>query len=189
MAAPRTDHAKTVQRIVAAMGQLQKTSETDSPQEQVDAFCAMMRCIREEPDACDLAEKDPVAYLGKYLNEQARSGDALHLCALVKKLRGVDTSDRRTLHAFYTGMIEHDKGRKRLSADLPAEDAQPLDLIGSPYLSRWLKDSEAKVRLLQMLEGETRAKVSACAADDLQRYLGLLEAKVDLVAALNKPEQ
>ena len=61
-------------------------------------------------------------------------------------------------------MIEHGKGRKRLSADLPAADARPLDLIGSPYLSRWLKDSEAKVRLLQMLEGETRAKVSTCAA-------------------------
>ena len=113
-----------------------------------------------------------------YLNEQARSGDALDLCSLVKKLRGVDTADRSTLQVFYTGMLEHLKGRKRLSADLLAEDSAPEDLIGSPYLNRWVRDSQAKLRLVQILEAETRAKVSVCAADDLPRYAGRVEAKV-----------
>jgi hypothetical protein len=49
-----------------------------------------------------------------------------------------------------------------------------------------IRDSEAKLRLVQMLEGETQAKVSVCAADELQRYVGLLEAKMNLVTALNK---
>ena len=178
--------SKTAQRIVAAVSLLQKSAETDTRQEQMEDFSAMMRCIRDESAACDEAEADPVASLGKYVNEEARSGDALHLCVLVKKLRDVDTADRSTMLAFYTGMIEHAKGRKRLSADLPAEDAAPGDLIGSPYLNRWIRDSEAKLRLVQMLEGETRAKVSVCAADDLQRYVGLLEAKMNLVTALNK---
>ena len=123
--------SKTAQRIVAAMGQLQKTAEIDTPQEQMEAFCAMMRTIREEPDACELAEADPVAYMGKYVNEQARSGDAIHLRALVKKLRAVDAADRSTIHAFYMGMIEHAKTRKHFSTDLPDEDASPADLIGS----------------------------------------------------------
>ena len=168
------------------MGQLQKTAGTDTPQEQMEAFCAMMRSIREGPDECELAEADPVAYMGKYVNDQARCGDPVHLCALIKKLRAVDTADISTIQAFYAGMIEHAKGRKRLSVDLPAEEASPTDLIGSPYMSRWIHRSDAKLRLLRMLEGETRAKVSACAADDLQRYVMLLEAKVELVTALSK---
>ena len=175
--------SKTAQRIVAAVSLLQKS---DTRQEQMEDFSAMMRCIREESAAIGEAEADPVASLGKYVNEEARSGDALHLCVLVKKLRDVDTADRSTMLAFYTGMIEHAKGRKRLSADLPAEDAAPGDLIGSPYLNRWIRDSEAKLRLVQMLEGETRAKVSVCAADDLHQYVGLLEAKLKLVTAINK---
>ena len=162
--------SKTAQRIVAAVGQLQKTAATDTPQEQMEAFCAMMRSIREGPDECELAEADPVAYMGKYVNDQARCGDPVHLCALIKKLRAVDTADISTIRAFYAGMIEHAKGRKRLSVDLPAEEASP----------------DAKLPFLRMLEGETRAKVSACAADDLQRYVMLLEAKVELVTALSK---
>lgn len=189
MAARREDLSKTAQRIIAAAGELQKTRESDTPEERMEAFCATLRCIREDPAACELAEADPVAYLGKYLNEQARIGDALHLCALVKTLRAVDTSDRCTIHAFYTGMIEHAKGRKRLSVDLPAEDAPPVHLIGSPYLQRWMRNSEAKLRFVQMLEAETRAKISVPAADDLQRYVELLKAKVELVAALNKTQK
>jgi len=178
--------SKTAQRIVAAVGQLQNTVEINTPQEQMEAFSAMMHCIREEPDACELAETDPVAYMGKYVNEQARNGDAIHLCALVKKLRAVDTADRSTIHAFYMGMIEHAKGRKRLSTDLPDEDASPADLIGSPDISRRIRDWEAQLRLLRMLEVETRARVSACAADDLQQYVRLLDAKVQLATTLNK---
>ena len=189
MAAGRKDTSKTAQRIVTAVGQLQKTAETDTPQERTEAFCAMMRCIRDEPAACELAEANPVGYLGEYLNEEARSGDALHLCALVKQLRAMDTLDRSTMQAFYTGMLEHVKGRKRLSTDLPAEAASPADLIGSTYLSRWLRDSEAKLRFVQILEGETRAKVSVCAAEDLQQYVWLLDAKVKLVSALNKTKK
>ena len=168
------------------MGQLQKTAGTDTPQEQMEAFCAMMRSIRERPGECELAEADPVAYMGKYVNDQARCGDPVDVCALIKKLRAVDTADISTIQAFYAGMIEHAKGRKRLSVDLPAEEASPTDLIGSPYLRRWISDLDAKLRFLRMLEGETRARVSACAADDLQRYVMLLEAKVDVVTALSK---
>ena len=179
---------KTAQRIVAAVGQLKETVDIDTPQEQMEAFCAMMRSIHEEPEACDLAEKDPVAYMGKYLNEQARSGDAIHLCTLVKKLRMVDTADRSTILAFYVGMIEHAKGRKRLSTDLPDEFAPPADLLGSPYMSRKIRDWEAQLRLLQILEVETRARVSASSADDLQKYARLLEAKIQLATSLNKDE-
>ena len=57
--------SKTAQRIVAGVGLLQKSAETDTRQEQKEAFCAMMRCIREDPAACELAEADPVASLGK----------------------------------------------------------------------------------------------------------------------------
>ena len=179
--------SKTAQHIAAAVGQLQKTAEIDTPQEQMEAFCAMMRVIREEPDALELAEADPVAYMGKYLNEQARSGDALHLCALVKKLRAVDTADLSTIHVFYMGMIEHAKGRKRLSTDLPDEDASPADLIGSPYaVSQRIRDLEVQLRLLRILEGVTRARVSASAADDMQKYVRLLEAKVELAITLTK---
>ena len=177
--------SKTAQRIVAAVGQLQRTVDIDTPQERMEAFCAMMRSIREEPDACELAEADPVAYMGKYVNEQARIGDAIHLCTLVKKLRAVDTADSSTIHAFYVGMIEHAKGRKRLFADLPDEVAPPADLLGSPYLSRRIRDWEAQLRLLQMLEVETRARVSASAADGLQQYAQLLAAKVELTTTLN----
>ena len=179
--------SKTAQHIAAAVGQLQKTAEIDTSQEHMEAFCKMMRCIREDPDACEFAEADPVAYMGKYVNEQARSGDALHLCALVKKLRAVDTADRSTMHAFYLGMIEYAKGRKRLSTDLPDEDASPADLIGSPYaVSQRIRDLEVQLRLLRILEGVTRARVSASAADDMQKYVRLLEAKVELAITLTK---
>ena len=178
--------SKTAQRIAAAVGQLQKTAEIDTSQEQMEAFCKMMRCIREDPDACEFAEADPVAYMGKYVNEQARSGDALHLCALVKKLRAVDTADRSTMHAFYMGMIEYAKGRKRLSTDLPDEDASPADLIRSPDMSQRIRDWEAQLRFLRVLEVETRARVSASAADDMQQYMRLLDAKVELATTLNK---
>merc|ERR1712139_389252 len=146
----------------------------------------MMHSIHKEPDACELAETDQVAYIGKYINEQASSGDALHLCALVKKLRAVDTTDRSTIHAFYVEMIEHAKGRKRLSTHLPDEDAAPTNLIGSPYLSRRIRDWEAQLRLLRMLEVETRARISGSAADDLQQYVELLTAKTQLTATLNE---
>ena len=64
-----------------AVEQLQQTADIDTPQEQMQTFCAMMRSIREEPEACDLAETDPVAYMGKYLYEEAMSGDNIHLRA------------------------------------------------------------------------------------------------------------
>ena len=81
-------------------------------------------------------------------------------------------------------MIEHAKGRKRLSTDLPDEDASPTDLIESPDIR--IRDWEAQLRLLRMLEEETRTRVSASEADDLQQYVGLLDAKVELVTTLNK---
>ena len=176
--------SKTAQRIVAAVGQLQETADIDTPQERMEAFCTMIRTIREEPDAFELAETDPVAYMGNYLNEQARVGDAIHLCTLVKKLRAVNTADRSTIHAFYTEMIEHAKGRKRLSTGQPDAAFPPADLIGSQHMSRTIRDWEAQLRFLQMLEVETRARVSARAANELLQYTRLLEAKKDSASVL-----
>ena len=65
---------------MAAVGQLQATADVDTRQEQEDAFCELMRFIREDPEACELTETDPVVYMGKFLNEQARSVAPIHLC-------------------------------------------------------------------------------------------------------------
>ena len=85
---------------MAAVGQLQATADVDTRQEQEDAFCELMRFIREDLEACELTEKDPVTYMGEFLDEQARSVAAIHLCILVKKLRVVDTADRASLVHF-----------------------------------------------------------------------------------------
>ena len=109
--------SKTVQRINAALRLLQKTADTDSPQENREALTQILTSIRKDPADWEQAEADPVAYMGRYLNKQARSGNALDVCVLVKKLRAVDTAVRSTMHAFYVGMIEHAKGVKRRCAD------------------------------------------------------------------------
>ena len=44
---------------MAAVGQLQATADVDTRQEQEDAFCELMRFIREDPEACELTETDP----------------------------------------------------------------------------------------------------------------------------------
>ena len=181
--------SKTVQRInVAFLRLLQKTADTDSPQEKREALTQILTSIRKDPAVWEQAEVDPVVFMGMYLNEQARNGNALHLCVLVKKLRAVDTADRSTMHAFYAGMIEHAKGLKRLCADLPAEAASPKDLncSSSPYMHQWIKESEAKLRFAELLEEETQAKVSVCAADHLMRYVRLLKAQVECVVKLYK---
>lgn len=181
---------KTVRRrIVGAVGLLQQTKDIDTPQEQREAFCAMMHSIREEPDAWELAEADPVAFLGKFINDQARSGDAIHLCALVKKLRAVDTANCCTIQTFYNGMIEHGKGRERLSTDLPDKVAPSADPIASPYMRQRIQEWEVQLRFLQALEKETRARVSANAANNLQEYARVLEGKVKVVTALNKKKK
>ena len=174
---------KTVRRLVAVAGQLQRTAEIDTPQEQMEALCAMVRSIREESDAHDLAEADPVAYMGKYINAQARGGDALHLCLLLKSLRAVDLADPSALATFYATMIEHSKARKRLSTDAP--QAEEVGLAG---MNQQLLDWKAQLRFLQVLEVETRARVSKNAADGLLQYVALLSAKVELVAALREPK-
>ena len=53
-------------------------------------------------------------------------------------------------------------------------------------MSRKIRDWEAQLRLLRMLEVETRARVSASAADDMQQYVRLVDAKVELATTLNK---
>lgn len=181
---------KTAQRIVGTVGVLQQNKDIiDTPQEQREVFCAMMHSIREERDEWELAEADPVAFIGKFINDQARSGDAIHLCTLMKKLRAVDTADRCTIQTFYNGMIKYAKGRELLSTDLPDKVAPSADPIGSPYMRQRIQDWEVQLRFLQALEKETRARVSANAADNLQQYARVLEAKVKVVTALNKKKK
>ena len=161
--------SKNAQRIAAAVCQLQKTRKIDTRQQQSETFCAMMSTIRDDPEACELAESDPVAYMGKYVNDQARSGDVFDLCALVKELRTVDTANLSTIQAFYMGMITHAaNGRERRSTDLPD------------------KDLGCKLRLLRVLEEETRARVSASAADEMHRYVKVVAADVEFATTLNK---
>ena len=104
----------------------------------------------------------------------------------MKKLRAVDTADRDSIRAFYTEMIEHDKKRKRLAADEPNQDAVPTDLLGTPFLSQKLRDWEAQLRFLLLLEAQTRTKVSDSAANDLQQFADLLDAKIKLIKTLNE---
>ena len=179
---------KTVHRINVALRLLQETADTDSAQENREALTQMLRSIRMDPDHWEQAEADPVKHMGRYINELALSGSALDVCVLVKKLRAVDTADLSTIHAFYAGMIEHFKGLKRLCADLPAEATSPkgLNCTNSPYMYQWIKESEAKLRFLELLEEETRAKVSVCAAEDLMQYVRLLRAQVEFVVRLHK---
>jgi hypothetical protein len=184
--AARTPPKNVAPLIAAAVRHLQKTAETNTSEEQTELFCGMMRAIRTDFAACQAAAADPVAYLGKYINEEAKRADALHLCALVKKLRAVDTSDRSTMLAFYSGMIEHAQARARLSAGLPAEGGPPVDIVGSPYMARRMRDGESKLRLLRILTEEVRARVSASAADDLKEYADFVEATVDLIADLSR---
>ena len=124
--------------------------------------------------------------MGEFVNQLARNKDAIYLCTLVRKLRDVDTADRDSIRTFYTEMIEHDKKRKRLAADEPNQDAVPTDLLGTPFLSKKLREWEAQLRFLLLLEAQTRTKVSDSAANDLQQFADLLDAKIKLIKTLNE---
>ena len=186
---------KTAQRILAAATH---ANESTSPREQAGMFCEMVSLIREAPDALEKAEADPVGYLGEYINLMARSGEAIDVYAVVQKLRNVHLhpasggaramteADLATIHAFYAGMIKHANGLKRLSADLPAEDAMPEDPIGSFPLDKRIAEFESKLRYLVELEEETRTRVSASAADKLHSYVELTDARIKLLKSMNK---
>ena len=77
-------------------------------------------------------------------------------------------------------MLEHGKRQNRLSTELSEEVAPP------PDMSRKIQDCIAQLQFLGMLEMETRRRVSASAANDLQKYVKLLQAKLNIVAAFDK---
>lgn len=173
--------SRAAECIVRGVEWLKQTSDGDTPQERVVTCCTMLDAIRSHPDEIEFAEQEPIAHLGKYINEQARCGDAVHLCGLVGKVRAVETGDSSSMLEFYTGMLNQVQGRHRL-----LEDISGRELVGSSDLKPWIKASELKLLFLEKLEIATRERVSACAADDLQEYVRLLRTRVDVVIALHR---
>ena len=178
--------SKIAQRVTFGVLECAKMADVYPPEEKADVLCALMSSIRDNPEACERAELDPVGYMGEYLNEQARSGDAMRLCTLVKKLRAVNTADRATIRAFYLGMMEYDNGVKRFGVDVPDEDASPVDIVGSSFMTRKLKELEVRLRFVGLLEEETRSRVSASAADGLLQFANFLDAQIHCVKAFEK---
>ena len=171
------DTAKTVERVTSGVAWLGMTVGGHPTVEHTVAFCELMRVIREKPGLCQLFESDLVAYLGEYVNEQARIGAAMRVCTLVSKLRAVNTEDLDTIGAFYLGMIEYDKRPECLGVDVPNEDASRVDI---------LDELEARLRFVGLLEEEARLRVSRSAADRLSEYADLLNAQIDVVRAFGK---
>ena len=180
---------KTLQRIAVGLRQIAKTKDEDTPQEQAQAICETLRFIREEPQELEAAEADPVAHMGRYLNERARRGDCIDLCALVHKLRRVDMSERATVQAFYTRMIAHEKGRGRLSTCVPSSEAVPEDIMCSAYLRREISRLEHEHRFLEMLEREMSARVSKSAADKMQEYVAFVDTKMKFLAIVEADKE
>ena len=140
----------------------------------------MISAIREEPTNLALAEDKPLEYLARYVNEQCRSGDALRLCALTKKLRTLDTANDDSIRAFYMGMMNHERGRKRLGVD-PRKQPTPLD---RKSVDKQITDWEFQEGLLDEIIGLLRSKVSKEAADELASYADMVKAKRHLVKTL-----
>ena len=184
-----TADTKTLQRIAVGLRQIAKTKDEDTPQEQAQAICETLRLIREEPQELEAAEADPVAHMGRYLNERARRGDCIDLCALVHKLRRVDMSERATVQAFYTRMIAHEKGRGRLSTCVPSSEAVPEDIMCSAYLRREISRLEREHRFLEMLEREMSARVSKSAADKMQEYVAFVDTKMKFLAIVEADKE
>ena len=173
------DTAKTVERVTSGVAWLGMTVGGHPTVEHTVAFCELMRVIREKPGLCQLFESDLVAYLGEFVNEQARIGAAMRVCTLVSKLRAVNTKDLSTIGAFYLGMIEYDKGLECLGVDVPNEDASRVDI---------LDELEARLRFVGLLEEETRRRVSASAADGLLQFANFLDAPIHCVKGFEKTD-
>ena len=118
-----------------------------------------------------------LAYLGKYLNERARAAEPVDLCALIKKLRATDAQNKKSVHRFYVGMIEFEKGKKRMSVP---------EVLGQADAVRHMKKLEAQVRFLRLLEIEMRTRVSESSANHLLQYVDMLDAELGLLQMMNR---
>ena len=96
------------------------------------------------------------------------------------KLRNVDTSNDDSLRAFYMGMLNHEKGRKRLGLELKKSQT-PTDRNS---VEKQIRDWEFQLALLEEIIGLLHLKVSKEAADELSSYADIVKARLHLVKTL-----